>query len=121
VSYLTRGLPLLQLTFPAFAVILAAGWPFFPESPYWLVRNGKMDQARKALRRVYGFKDTEFYDIEVRRLQEEIAFSREVQGSLETKQEGTFFGIDLSAEMDCFHGTNRKRTGLPSLLRAHSR
>ncbi|QUC20626.1 uncharacterized protein UV8b_04867 [Ustilaginoidea virens] len=30
-------------------VVLLAGLPFAPESPYWLVRRGKRDDARKAL------------------------------------------------------------------------
>jgi hypothetical protein len=93
------------------AVILTTVWPFFPESPYWLVRNGKIAQAKKALQRVYGFKEMEFYDIEVRRMQEEVAFSREVQGGpLGTKHNTTFLGIDLATETECFRATNRKRT-----------
>ena len=30
-------------------MVLLAGLPFAPESPYWLVRRGKRDDARKAL------------------------------------------------------------------------
>ncbi|KAJ9659597.1 hypothetical protein H2198_003010 [Neophaeococcomyces mojaviensis] len=93
-----------------FPIILTAVWPFFPESPYWLVRNGKIDQAKKALQRVYGFKEMEFYDIEVRRLQDEIAFSREVQGNLYARHNRTFLGININAEVECFRATNRKRT-----------
>lgn len=94
-----------------FKVILIAVWPFFPESPYWLVRNGKIDKAKKALQRVYGFKEMEFYDIEVRRIQEEVILSRELQGgSLEEKHHRTFLGIDLATETECFRATNRKRT-----------
>lgn len=102
--------PLWLLTFRAL-VILTVVWPFFPESPYWLVRYGKIEQAKKALKRVYGFKEMEYYEIEVRRMQEEIAFSREVQGGpLEEKHHRTFLGMDLATETECFRATNRKRT-----------
>lgn len=30
-------------------MVLLAGLPFAPESPYWLVRKGKKEEARKAL------------------------------------------------------------------------
>lgn len=94
-----------------FAVILTSVWPFFPESPYWLVRNGKIEQAKRALQRVYGFKDHRFYDIEVRRMQEEIAFSQEVQGGpLEANHQFTVLGVDLATEAECFRAKNRKRT-----------
>lgn len=52
----------------------------------------------------------EFYDIEVRRLQDEIAFSREVQGNLYARHNRTFLGININAEVECFRATNRKRT-----------
>ena len=92
-------------------MILASVWTFFPESPYWLVRNGKIQQAKKALERIYGVKGPEFYNIEIRRIQEEIAFSRQVQrGPPEAKQHRTAFGIDFATEAECFRATNRKRT-----------
>lgn len=90
-------------------VILLCGWPFFPESPYWLLRRGSVDRAKKALRRMYGFQDESFYDIEVHRMQEELRVTSELQGNLDTKHR-KLLGINLSAEAECFYGTNRKRT-----------
>ncbi|KAG5805527.1 hypothetical protein H9Q74_009935 [Fusarium xylarioides] len=55
-----------------FLLILTISWLFFPESPYWLIRRGRVGDAKKALRRLYGFDNTEYYDIEVRRIEEEI-------------------------------------------------
>jgi hypothetical protein len=43
-------------------------------------------------------------------MEEEIAFSREVQGPLDEKHHGKFLGIDLATETECFRTTNRKRT-----------
>ncbi|KAG2129320.1 maltose permease [Suillus cothurnatus] len=41
----------LQWIFP---VILLAGLPFAPESPWWLVRKGRIDDARKVITRLGG-------------------------------------------------------------------
>ncbi|KAJ6190384.1 hypothetical protein N7519_000405 [Penicillium mononematosum] len=67
-----------------FPFILTTGWFFFPESPYWLVRYGKSAQAKKELRKVYGFNDDNFYDIEIRRMEEEIRLAAEIQETADT-------------------------------------
>lgn len=85
-------------------------WPFFPESPYWLVRQGRETEARKSLQRIYGFKELEFYDMELHRMQAEIAFTRDLQGNIDAKRDRTFLGINIDAEAECFRATNRKRT-----------
>ncbi|KAJ6044705.1 uncharacterized protein N7446_002899 [Penicillium canescens] len=92
-----------------FPLILTAGWFFFPESPYWLVRCGKSAQAKKELKKVYGFKDDAFYDIEIRRMEEEVRITSEIQNSTDTPKH-SFLGIDLSTEFECFGAKNRKRT-----------
>ncbi|RDL40567.1 Uncharacterized protein BP5553_00546 [Venustampulla echinocandica] len=94
-----------------FPLILALVWPFFPESPYWLVRQSRSGDAKKALQRVHGFKgaDSEFYDIEIHRMEDEIRFTKDLQGDIEAKHD-TFLGINISAEAECFRGINRKRT-----------
>lgn len=33
-------------------VVILVGWPFAPESPYWLVRKGRLEDAEKSLRRL---------------------------------------------------------------------
>ncbi|KAH6719019.1 general substrate transporter [Leptodontidium sp. MPI-SDFR-AT-0119] len=93
-----------------FPLILSSVWPFFPESPYWLVRQGRETEARKSLQRIYGFKELEFYDMELHRMQAEIAFTRDLQGNIDAKRDRTFLGINIDAEAECFRATNRKRT-----------
>ncbi|EAW24623.1 putative MFS alpha-glucoside transporter [Aspergillus fischeri NRRL 181] len=90
--------------------ILTFGWLFFPESPYWLVRQRKTTQAQNSLRRVYGFKNDAFYDVEVRRMETENNQALALQGSLAQSNRRTFLGLDLSAEAECFDRMNRKRT-----------
>lgn len=43
-------------------------------------------------------------------MEDEIRVSVEVQGDHESTTSKRFFGIDLSAEVECFRGTNLKRT-----------
>ncbi|OJJ70035.1 hypothetical protein ASPBRDRAFT_208727 [Aspergillus brasiliensis CBS 101740] len=100
-------LPVVSMYF--FPLILTAGWYFFPESPYWLVRCGKSIQAQKELKKIYGFQDDNFYDIEIRRMEEEIRIAAEIQQTTDGARY-TLLGIDLSAEVECFKGKNRKRT-----------
>ncbi|KAJ5210095.1 hypothetical protein N7472_000234 [Penicillium cf. griseofulvum] len=91
-----------------FPIILTAGWFFFPESPYWLVRYGRATQAKNELRRAYGFNDDSFYNIEIQRMEEEIRLTTEIQRPSDTANR--LFGIDMSAEVECFQSKNRKRT-----------
>ncbi|OAQ60247.1 MFS transporter [Pochonia chlamydosporia 170] len=93
-----------------FPLMLVVVWPFFPESPYWLVREGKFDQARKSLERMYGFSHPDFYDIEIHRLQEDVRLCEEMTGA--TKANRTIWGFipNPAAELECFNKENRKRT-----------
>ncbi|KAL2826202.1 putative MFS transporter [Aspergillus pseudoustus] len=113
-SYLTGKwqwwLPVVGMyIFPA---ILTCGWLFFPESPYWLVRHGKTTQARKSLKRAYGFRNDAFYAVEVRRMESENAQAIAIQDSTRIRNSNgaRFLGLDLSAEAECFDQLNRKRT-----------
>ncbi|KAJ5931506.1 hypothetical protein N7516_005995 [Penicillium verrucosum] len=92
-----------------FPFILTAGWFFFPESPYWLVRRGRITQAKNELRKVYGFSDNSFYNIEIQRMEEEIRLTTEIQRTSDTANH-KLFGVDMSAEVECFQSKNRKRT-----------
>ncbi|KAI5303326.1 hypothetical protein KEM56_007671 [Ascosphaera pollenicola] len=85
-----------------FPVILVGGYYWFPESPYWLLREGRKAEAIDSLRRIHGFKEEGFYVAE------------EVQDSEDYKPINTL-GVDWSHEVDCFRGPNRMRT-LASVL-----
>jgi hypothetical protein len=94
-----------------FPAILTAGWFFFPESPYWLVRQGNTTAARKSLQRVYGFQNAAFYTGEVHRIQYEIDQAMSIQASLAQRStRRTFLGLNLAAESECFDAMNRRRT-----------
>lgn len=91
--------------------MLVIVWTFFPESPYWLIREEKYEAARKSLERMYEFDDPNFYEIEMKRLQEDVRFCEERAGSVEKKAK-TIFGFIPSptAKLECFNKQNRKRT-----------
>ncbi|KAJ8100196.1 general substrate transporter [Lipomyces tetrasporus] len=101
-------LPLVaQYVFP---FILTVSWPFFPESPYWLVRHGRPADAKKALRRIYGFKEAEYYEIEVSRLEEEIRITNDRHGNIDAEPPKRLLGVNVQLEAECFDATNRNRT-----------
>ncbi|KAE9373956.1 general substrate transporter [Stipitochalara longipes BDJ] len=80
-----------------FALFLAIGLPFSPESPWYLVRAGKPEQARKSLERLFG-KDADT-DISAKLADIEITVREE-----STKVVPSF--------LECFRGTNLLRTGI---------
>jgi hypothetical protein len=75
-----------------------------------LVRQGKTTQAQDSLRRVYGFTDDAFYNVEVRRMETENNQALAIRGTFAPSNRRTFLGLDLSAEAECFDRMNRKRT-----------
>lgn len=80
-----------------FVVFLLAFLPLAPESPWYLARRGKREDALKALRKLYGAS----FDAEQRLLAMEATIEDEA--------------VNQSAELgflDCFKGTNRLRTGI---------
>ncbi|KAJ6442354.1 MFS transporter [Purpureocillium lavendulum] len=93
-----------------YPLMLVVVWPFFPESPYWLVREERCEDARKSLQRMYGFDSPDFYDIELRRLQEDVRLCEEMTGT--SKSSKLIFGFlpSPTAELQCFDKQNRKRT-----------
>lgn len=91
-------------------VLLTMMWPFFPESPYWLVRRGRRAEAKKALHRIHGFKDDEYYEIEVSRMEEEIRITSDLHGHIDSRPPRRLLGINVELEAECFEATNRKRT-----------
>ncbi|KAH9939513.1 maltose permease [Amylocystis lapponica] len=88
----------LQWIFP---VLLLAGLPFAPESPWWLVRKGRIDDARKILTRLAGPVTTDV-DLQLQQIKETIEL------------EDTYAANSTYA--DCFRGINRKRTIIASMV-----
>lgn len=77
--------------------LLLVGYPFFPESPYYLLHKGKPENARQALIRVHGLGDEDLINAEIERLQTAI----DVNVSLDAAQkEGGFLLVQ------CFRGKN---------------
>lgn len=87
-----RGPFAIQLVF---ALFLSVGLAFAPESPWYLVRKGKSDQARSSLQRLYG-KDT---DVSIK-----LAAIQSIVTEEKAKKVPSF--------VDCFRGTNLLRTGI---------
>lgn len=77
-------------------VMLLIGLPFVPESPWWLVGKGLLEDADKSLRRLSA--PTDKIDIK----QTLSMLIRTNQLELEEKSQGTYF--------DCFRGANLRRT-----------
>lgn len=82
----------IQLFFCAFLLI---GLPFAPESPWYLVRQGRRDDAKASLRRLYG----ENIDLDAKLLTFEATVAEEEAAQQET-----------GSLIQCFQGTNLIRT-----------
>ncbi|KFA65070.1 hypothetical protein S40285_03091 [Stachybotrys chlorohalonatus IBT 40285] len=89
--------------------LLTIFYPWFPESPYWLIRESKPDMARRALERIYGKVKQHLIDCEMRRLSEDVRFNTELQLSFEGPTYSVF-GIAVGQELECFRGKNLKRS-----------
>ncbi|CCM01414.1 uncharacterized protein FIBRA_03465 [Fibroporia radiculosa] len=87
----------LQWIFP---VLLLIGLPFAPESPWWLVRKGRVEEARKVLVRLSGEHNN--VELQLQQIQETI------------RLEDTFAANTTYA--DCFRGINLKRTGIACMV-----
>nr|XP_036579902.1 maltose permease [Colletotrichum truncatum]KAF6787658.1 maltose permease [Colletotrichum truncatum] len=80
-----------------FAVFLLTFLPFAPESPWYLARKNKREQAIKSLQKLFGKE----YDVDTR--------LRGIEATIEEE------ALNKSSELgliDCFKGTNRLRTGI---------
>ncbi|KIM98710.1 hypothetical protein OIDMADRAFT_181961 [Oidiodendron maius Zn] len=83
-------------------VVLLIGLPFAPESPYWLVRQNRKDDARAALKKLSSQKDRP--DIE------SVLAMIEQTDLLEQELEAT------TTYLDCFKGANLRRTEISIMV-----
>jgi sugar porter (SP) family MFS transporter len=78
-----------------FTIVLLAGLPFAPESPWYLVRQNQPERARASLKKLWG------QDFDTTNLLNRIGASVEESAQ---QAKATF--------VDCFRGTNLLRTGI---------
>lgn len=89
-------------------MLLLVFYPFFPESPYWLIKKGRVEDARKSLLRIHGRDDPVLIDAEVARIQGMVNFSEELKSQAAQK------GIPV---LQCLQGRNL--VGYNPPLRVH--
>lgn len=93
----------LQWVFPL-PIFLFALWA--QESPWWLVRKGKNEQARKALSKLVAHKHTpKGYTVDGHLAMIQLTNADELR---DTNGSGTGY-------LDCFRGTNRRRTEISTM------
>ncbi|PMD60991.1 general substrate transporter [Hyaloscypha bicolor E] len=96
----TKGQPLIG------AVILIVIYPWYPESPYFLIKKGRMEQARKSLNKIHGSEDQTLIEAELARITDVVQFSDAIQEAAAAKG---------SLLAQCFQGPNLKRTLIATL------
>ncbi len=88
----------------AFAVPILIGVIFAPESPWWLVRHGKIEEAKRSLLRITSRDDPDF------NADETIAMMRHTN---EVEKYLNGGGVTF---MDCFKGNDLRRTEIASMV-----
>ncbi|THZ36436.1 putative maltose permease [Aureobasidium pullulans] len=83
-------------------VILLVGLCFAPESPYWLVRQGRRDDAKHALEKLTSNKDRTDLDAMLILIEETDLLEREIEAS--------------TTYLDCFKGSNLRRTEICTMV-----
>lgn len=83
---------------------LLIGIYFAPESPWWLVRTGRYEEAKKSLLRLTSFKSDPTFDVD--ETVDMIKHTNELERNL---MEGVTF-------WDCFRGVNLRRTEIVCML-----
>lgn len=89
----------------AFAVPILVGVLFAPDSPWWLVRHGRFDAAKKSLLRLTTKKSGQSFNVD-----EAIAMLRH------TNEVEKYLNSDGMSYFDCFKGTNLRRTELACMV-----
>ncbi|GAB7354889.1 hypothetical protein MBLNU459_g5527t1 [Dothideomycetes sp. NU459] len=83
-------------------VVLLVGLLFAPESPYWLVRQGRRDDARRALEKLSSSKHRPDLDSLLSLIEETDLLEQEIEKS--------------TTYLDCFKGTNLRRTEICTMV-----
>ncbi|PNY25231.1 Maltose permease MAL31 [Tolypocladium capitatum] len=83
-------------------VVLLAGLPFAPESPYWLVRRGRRGDARKALLKLTSSKDRPDIDSILLGIEQTDLLEREYETS--------------TSYLDCLKGVSAVRTEISIMV-----
>ena len=63
----------------AFVVVIFLGYPFFPESPYLLLKKGQEEKARHSLARIHGSRDQALIDAEMSRIKQLVEVSENLE------------------------------------------
>ncbi|KAJ0424998.1 general substrate transporter [Aspergillus carlsbadensis] len=100
-SWSWRGAVVSQFG-PAF-FCLAMFFAFVPESPYYLASRGRLEDARASLARLRGDDSASTLDDEVRQIHETLEHERQSRDA------------DSVSYLECFRGTNLRRTLLACL------
>ncbi|OAA54566.1 General substrate transporter [Niveomyces insectorum RCEF 264] len=98
---------LLQMMFPAVGF---AGYCFFAESPHYLLKMNRVEEAKRALRKIYSSRHQAFLDIELVRLQEEVEFSAALKEAARVNGRNPLW--------QCWQGANAVRTATAIFISA---
>lgn len=86
-----------------FAVVILAGVIFAPESPYWLVRHGRIAEAKRALQRLTSKRENGI------NTDDAVALMIHTDNAEKAKGAGTGY-------LDCFKGTDLRRTEIATVV-----
>lgn len=89
----------------AFAVPILIGVLFAPDSPWWLVRRGRFEAAKKSLLRLTSRKSGQQFNVD-----EAISMLRH------TNEVEMYLNTESMSYFDCFKGTNLRRTEIASMV-----
>ena len=89
----------------AYAVPILVGVLFAPDSPWWLVRKGRIDEAKKNLLRLTTTKNGQKFNAD-----------EAVSMLQHTNEVEKFFNTEGMSYFDCFKGTNLRRTEIACMV-----